>query len=68
MQDFFKWLRDRFTMAGLLNFSNVDDNTLSELLFQNQVSRDEFIKNLVYKLLLDINSESEDSEQHSNNV
>lgn len=68
MQEFFKWLRNRFTMVGLLNFTDVDDNTLSELMFQNQLSRDEFIKNLVYKLLLDINSESEDSEKHSNNI
>jgi len=53
MDDFLKWVRSRFTMIDLMRLDDDEDETLKLLMFENGPSRDEFIKLLVYKLLLD---------------
>lgn len=59
MKDFLEWVRNRFTTVDLMHLVDIDDENLQLLIFQNGLSRDEFIKVLVYKLLLDIDPESE---------
>jgi len=66
MEDFLKWVRNRFTMVDLMHLADDEDETLKLLMFENGPSRDEFIKLLVYKLLLESDSESKDSKVHSN--
>ncbi|KAL5235997.1 hypothetical protein ACI65C_003407 [Semiaphis heraclei] len=61
MKSFLEWVRNRFTKVDLMYLVDIDDENLQSLIFQNGPSRDEFIKVLVYKLLLDIDPESEDS-------
>lgn len=65
MKAFMEWVRHRFTMVDLMHLTDIEDETLKLMLFQNGPSRDEFMKILVYKLLLDI--DPEDSRYHSNN-
>lgn len=66
MKAFLDWVRERFSMADMMHLADVDDETLQILMFQNGTSRDELIKLLVYKLLLDIDSEDEGVQKHSN--
>ncbi|KAE9540992.1 hypothetical protein AGLY_004237 [Aphis glycines] len=64
MKAFLEWVRDRFTKVDLMYLVDIDDENLQLLIFQNGPSRDEFIKVLVYKLLLDIDPESEYSKTY----
>lgn len=64
MKAFMEWVRKRFTMVDMMHLTDIEDETLQIMLFQNGPSRDEFIRFLVYKLLLDI--DLEDSQHHSN--
>lgn len=64
MKAFLEWVRKCFSMVDMIHLADVDDETLKILMFQNGSSRDELIKLLVYKLLLDIDSESEDFQKH----
>ncbi|KAF0773879.1 Uncharacterized protein FWK35_00008152 [Aphis craccivora] len=64
MKDFLEWVRHRFTKVDLMYLIDIDDENLQLLIFQNGPSRDEFIKVLVYKLLLDIDPESEYSKTY----
>ncbi|XP_025208070.1 uncharacterized protein LOC112603615 [Melanaphis sacchari] len=64
MKAFLEWVRNRFTKVDLMYLVDIDDENLQLLLFQNGPSRDEFIKVLVYKLLLDIDPESEYSKTY----
>jgi hypothetical protein len=66
MKDFLEWVRKCFLLVDMMHLADVDDETLQVLMFQNGSSRDELIKLLVYKLLLDIDSEGEDIQKHSN--
>ncbi|KAL4089926.1 hypothetical protein QTP88_024859 [Uroleucon formosanum] len=59
MKAFLELVRDRFTKVDLMHLVDIDDENLQSLIFQNGPSRDEFIKVLVYKLLLDTDPESE---------
>lgn len=65
MDAIFKLLRSRFTNVDLMHLSDIEDETLKLMMFQNGPSRDEFIKFLVYKYLLDLDPGSEDSQKHS---
>lgn len=65
MEEFFKWARNRFNTIDLMHLDDDEDETLKLLMFENGPSRDEFVKLLVYKLLLD---SSNDSKVHSNNI
>lgn len=65
MDDVLKLLRNRFTMHDLMHLSDIDDEDLKLMMLQNGPSRDEFIKFLVYKFLLDVDPGSEDSQNHS---
>lgn len=67
MKAFLEWVRDRFTKVDLMYLVDIDDENLQLLIFQNGPSRDEFIKVLVYKLLLDIDPESEYSKTYGTN-
>jgi len=67
MKDFLEWVRHRFTKVDLMYLVDIDDENLQLLIFQNGPSRDEFIKVLVYKLLLDIDPESEYSKTYGIN-
>lgn len=67
MESFFEWVRKRFILADLMHFADIEDEILKTMMFQNGSSRDEFIKLIVFKLLLDVDSESENSREHSNN-
>jgi len=67
MKAFLEWVRDRFTKVDLMYLVDIDDENLQLLIFQNGPSRDEFIKVLVYKLLLDIDPESEYSKTYGIN-
>jgi len=67
MDIFLDWVRKRFAMVDLMHLIDVENETLKTMIIQNGPSRDEFIKLMVYKLLLDIDSESENSKEHSNN-
>lgn len=67
MEDFLKYVRERFILPDLIHLTDVDDGTLKSLMFQNGPSRNEFITFFVYKLLLDIDLDSKDSQNHSNN-
>uniref|UniRef100_A0A2S2PMF2 Uncharacterized protein n=1 Tax=Schizaphis graminum TaxID=13262 RepID=A0A2S2PMF2_SCHGA len=64
MKAFLEWVRNRFTKVDLMHLVDIDDDNLQLLIFQNGPSRDEFIKVLVYKLLLDIDLESEYSKKY----
>lgn len=64
MKTFLEWVRHRFTKVDLMYLVDIDDENLQLLIFQNGPSRDEFIKVLVYKLLLDIDPESEYSKTY----
>lgn len=66
METFLEWARNRFTMVSLMHLTDVDNKTFKEMMFENGPSRDEFIKCFVYKLLLNIDPESENSQKHSN--
>lgn len=59
-----EWVRQRFTMVDMMHLTDIEDETLKIMLFQNGPSRDEFLRFMVYKLLLDI--DLEDSQNHSN--
>lgn len=65
MDDILNLLRNRFNMVDLMHFADFDDETLKLMIFQNGPSRDEFIKFLVYKFLLDIDPGSKESQKHS---
>ncbi|XP_025410733.1 uncharacterized protein LOC112683795 isoform X2 [Sipha flava] len=65
MKDFLEWVRKCFLLVDMMHLADVDDETLQVLMFQNGSSRDELIKLLVYKLLLDIDSEGEDIQKHN---
>lgn len=67
MKAFLEWVRDRFTKVDLMYLVDIDDENLQLLIFQNGPSRDEFIKVLVYKLLLDIDPEFEYSKTYGIN-
>lgn len=67
MESFFEWVRKRFILGDLMQFADVEDEILKTMMIQNGSSRDEFIKLIVFKLLLDIDSESVNSREHSNN-
>ncbi|XP_026806117.1 uncharacterized protein LOC113549143 [Rhopalosiphum maidis] len=64
MKAFLEWVRNCFTKVDLMHLVDIDDENLQLLIFQNGPSRDEFIKVLVYKLLLDIDPESEYSKTY----
>ncbi|XP_060834860.1 uncharacterized protein LOC132917893 [Rhopalosiphum padi] len=64
MKAFLEWVRNRFSKVDLMHLVDIDDENLQLLIFQNGPSRDEFIKVLVYKLLLDIDPESEYSKTY----
>lgn len=66
MEEFLKWVRNRFVFGGLFHLSDIEDESLNKLMFINGYSRDEFIKFLVYKLLLDIDSETDNVPNPSN--
>lgn len=66
MESFFEWVRKRFILVDLMHFADIEDEILKTMMIQNGSSRDEFIKLIVFKLLLDIDSESDDSREHSN--
>ncbi|XP_001946929.2 uncharacterized protein LOC100162461 [Acyrthosiphon pisum] len=59
MKAFLELVRDRFTKVDLMHLDDIDDENLQLLIFQNGPSRDELIKVLIYKLLLDTDPESE---------
>lgn len=61
MKDFLEWVR--FTVVGM-DLSDIEDETLKLMMFQNGASRDEFMRYIVYHLLLD--TDPEDSKKHGN--
>lgn len=67
METFLKWVRNRFTMIDLMHLADNDNETLKLLMFNDGPSRNEFIKFLLYKLLLDVDSEPDDSKKCGNN-
>lgn len=68
MEAFFAWMRKRFTMVDLAHLADVEDETLQSMVMENGPSRDEFLKLIVFKLLLDIDSDSDRSKEHSNYI
>jgi len=66
MEEFFDWLRKRFDLAELMHMVDIDNESLKAMLFENGPSRNAFMKYIVYKMLLDIDSNSDDgSKEHS---
>lgn len=67
MEEFFDWVRKRFDLAELMHVVDMDNEFLKAMLFENGPTRNAFIKYVVYKMLLNIDSYSDDGfKEHGN--